>query len=66
VLLVTRADLDDALVYKITKTLFENRNDVIQVHNVMKNFTPAFAVASPVIPIHPGALRYYKEIHAVQ
>jgi uncharacterized protein len=66
VLLVAGADLDEALVYKITKVLFENRNGIAQVHSVMRNFTPAFAVASPVIPIHPGALRYYKEIHAVQ
>ena len=66
VLLVARAALDEGLVYKITKTLFENRDDVAKVHGVMKNFTPAFAVASPVIPIHPGALRYYREIHAVK
>lgn len=66
VLLVARADLDDALVYKITKTLFENRNDIAQVHSVMRTFTPQFAAATPVIPIHPGALRYYKEVHAVQ
>jgi TRAP-type uncharacterized transport system substrate-binding protein len=61
VVIVARADMDEALVYKITKTLFDSRADVVAVQQSMQSFTPAFASATPVIPIHPGALRFYKE-----
>jgi TRAP transporter TAXI family solute receptor len=66
VMLVTREELDGDLVYKITRALFENRSQLIDVHKVMEHFRPEEAAKDPVIPIHPGALRYYKETGVVR
>ena len=52
----------DQLVYQITKTLFERKEELVRVHKDasfldLSNQTPN---ASP-IPYHPGALRYFRE-----
>jgi TRAP transporter TAXI family solute receptor len=61
-LLVVPENADEKLVYEITKTLFEKKEELVRVHKDasfldLKNQT---ASASP-IPYHPGALRYFKE-----
>jgi hypothetical protein len=60
------AELPDDLVYNMTKVLFEKKADVVKVHEKgntinLKNATDGFS-----IPIHPGALKYYKEQGAVK
>jgi TRAP transporter TAXI family solute receptor len=65
VLLVTRAELDDDTVYKMTKALFESQRDLAVVHKVMEGFNARFGAANPVIAIHPGALRYFREAGVV-
>lgn len=54
-LLVCRADLDTQLVYDLTRALFEE----IPRH-VRRQVYPHRAPAT-VIPLHPGAARYYRE-----
>jgi TRAP transporter TAXI family solute receptor len=54
-LLVCRADLDNDTVYELTRALFE---DVPQ--HVRRQMDPQRAPAT-VIPLHPGAARYYRE-----
>jgi TRAP transporter TAXI family solute receptor len=54
-LLVCRADLDTELVYQFTRALFED----IPRH-VRRQVDPHRAPAT-VIPLHPGAARYYRE-----
>jgi uncharacterized protein len=54
-LLVCRANLDTDLVYEITRALFED----IPSH-VRRQVDPHRAPAT-VIPLHPGAARYYRE-----
>lgn len=66
VILVTNASVPDDVAYKMAKAWFENHATLVNVHEVMKQFTPENAAAEPVIPIHPGALRYYKEVGAVK
>ncbi len=66
VMLVTRAELSEDTVYRVTKILFENRTQLVSVHKVMEHFQPAEAAADPVVPIHPGSLRYYREVGAVR
>jgi TRAP transporter TAXI family solute receptor len=56
-----RAELPDTVVYNMIKTLFEKKADIVKVHEKgntinLKNATDGFS-----IPIHPGALKYYKE-----
>ncbi len=66
VILVTNAKMPDDDIYKMAKVWFENHDTLVNVHEVMKEFVPVNAAADPVIPIHPGALRYYKEVGAVK
>jgi uncharacterized protein len=54
-LLVCRADLDNQLVYELTRALFE---EVPQ--RIRRQLDPQRAPAT-VIPLHPGAARYYRE-----
>lgn len=58
---VTSAKVPDDVVYAITKEVFENFDD-------FKNLHPAYAVLTKQgmleglsAPIHPGAMKYYKE-----
>lgn len=54
-LLVCRADLDNQLVYQLTRAYFEQSPENIRTHT-----DPQRAPAA-VIPLHPGAARYYRE-----
>ncbi|KJS88368.1 MAG: hypothetical protein JM58_00940 [Peptococcaceae bacterium BICA1-8] len=57
---VINADLDEELVYQMTKTIFENLEAIQKVHPSAKSITLEDAV-SDLIPMHKGAERYYKE-----
>ncbi|MEM2218493.1 MAG: TAXI family TRAP transporter solute-binding subunit [Thermofilaceae archaeon] len=60
--LVCHADMDENLVYIITKTLIEHREEMAAIHPALKALSPEFAVSGSGIPFHPGAIKYYKEI----
>jgi TRAP transporter TAXI family solute receptor len=60
--LVTSSDVSDELAYDVVKAVFENFADFRRLHPVLwpldiKDLVPSGAV----IPIHPGALKYYRE-----
>ena len=61
-LLVVPANADEKLVYEITKTLFEKKDELVKVHKdaMFLDMSNQMTGASP-IPFHPGALRYFKE-----
>jgi uncharacterized protein len=56
------ATLDEELVYKLVKAVFEHIDYLKQIHPFAKYTTPENAVKHSVIPLHPGAIKYYKEI----
>lgn len=61
--IVVDADLSEETVYELTKTLWENLDELEKGHSIAKQFNPANAVEGTAgVPIHPGAERYYKEI----
>lgn len=55
-------DLDDKLVYDMTKALFENAGEIAKAHPKGAELNAEYSVSGISIPIHPGALKYYKEI----
>jgi TRAP transporter TAXI family solute receptor len=59
--LFVRADLPDKVVYEVTKAIFSHQGEFSKVHPLAKKFTVEGAYKDPVIPIHPGAKKYYKE-----
>ena len=60
-LLVTHADVPDALIYQFTKALFENVDDIHAVHSQAKRINLQTALDGATIPVHPGAAKYYTE-----
>lgn len=58
--LITTAKLPDSVAYTITKTVCESKADLVATYKGAKVFDPAKAWDTPV-PLHPGALKYYKE-----
>lgn len=60
-LLVTNVDMDDAAVYELTKTLFENLDDLKRAHSSADQIKIEEAAIQLPLPLHPGAEKYYKE-----
>ena len=54
------------LVYKMTKALFENADEIAVGHPKGSELDPEYSVASISIPLHPGAEKYYKEIGVLE
>ena len=63
--LIISAKLPDDLVYKMTKTLANNLPRFGDVVKDMKGVTKKDLALDIGIPLHPGALKYYKEIGAL-
>jgi len=60
--LVVNKDLSDDLVYNIVKTLYANWPELAKVKKkAIEDSKPEKAIMGAGIPVHPGALRYYKE-----
>jgi TRAP transporter TAXI family solute receptor len=59
-LLVTRQDMDEESVYLLTRALLERLPREVQDHDATGQVNPDLASATP-IPLHPGAIRYYRE-----
>jgi hypothetical protein len=60
-LFFTSAKTKDEFIYKFLDTLFKNKNDLIAVQPVLREFSPAFAYKQYEVAYHPGALKYFKE-----
>ncbi len=65
-LLATHSSVDQALVYKITKTLYERREELIAIAPYTRDMTLKNAMATIAFPLHPGAAQYYKEAGAMK
>lgn len=60
--LAVRADLPDEVVYKVTKTIYENLNFLGTIHSATKNMKLDNALYGLPVPLHPGAVKYYREV----
>ena len=59
---VAHKDLPDDLVYKIVKTVFDNREELVKAQSSARETVPANIGRDELLPLHPGAARYYREI----
>ncbi len=64
-LIIVRSDLDENIVYRITKSLFENKDVIAESAPKAGELNGDFAVEGVTVPFHAGAERYYKEIGAL-
>jgi hypothetical protein len=60
--LVTSAKAPDETVYRLVKATFDNFSEFKSLHPAFANLDPAKMVKDGLsAPLHPGALKYYKE-----
>jgi TRAP transporter TAXI family solute receptor len=59
--LVTRAGVSDRVAYLMTKSLFDQLDQLVQTHPAAKDISVKMATTGLPIPLHPGAERYYRE-----
>jgi len=64
--LITSANTPDEVVYAITKEVFENFDEFRSLHPAYKRLTKESMLEGLSAPIHPGALKYYKEAGLVK
>ena len=58
-----RGDLSEQAVYDLTRTFWENIDQLGEAQANLKGLTPEEAVKDIAnLPLHPGAEKYYKEI----
>ncbi len=60
-LLVVHQDIGEDQIYKIVKNMFENLPFLLQVHKATEEMSIDNAIEGLSVPLHPGALRYYRE-----
>ena len=60
--LLTSAKVPDDVVYAVTKTVFDNLESLGEYAPILKAVTKENMLEGLTAPIHPGALRYFKEV----
>ena len=60
--LITTETADEDLIYEVTRTIYENRERVIEKHAAGRSINPQNVVRETGTPFHSGAIRYYREI----
>lgn len=65
--LVASSDLPDDVAYNIAKAVFENFDTFKHLHPAFANLKKEDMVKNGLsVPLHPGALKYYKEIGLIK
>jgi len=59
--LVTRKDVSEATAYQMTKLFYESLPEMIASHSAAKDISLKDAAKNSPVPLHPGAVKYYKE-----
>ena len=59
---VAHADLPDDLVYNIVRVVFDKHEEMMEVHAAAAATVPANLERNTFLPLHPGAIRYYRQI----
>lgn len=60
-IMATTSQLDTEVVFSLTKTLYEGLDVLIKIHPVCKELSLDKAFQGLRIPLHPGAVLYYRQ-----
>jgi TRAP transporter TAXI family solute receptor len=60
--MICQASLETDMVYNLVKALYENNDYLLKIHPSASYTTPENAVKYSPIPLHPGTIKYLKEI----
>lgn len=63
--LIVRCDMPEQVVYQMVKTMAENIPAMSAVNKAIGELTPKMMAADAGIPMHPGAVKYFKEVGAL-
>lgn len=61
-LMVVDESIDEDVVYRFTKAVFENIDAIHSVHPAAEGITLENAFSGLPVPLHPGAIRYFEEV----
>ena len=66
--IMTRADMPEDVIYTIVKTTYENMKSLRSVNKVFNNMTidDLPNALGLKVPLHPGSIKYFKEIGAIK
>ncbi len=64
--LVTSVEVDEEIVYAITREIFENFEEFKSLHPAYAGLTKQSMLAGLSAPLHKGAVRYYRESNLIQ
>ena len=62
---IARCDLDENVVYKMLKGMVDNKADLAAIAKAMSGITPKMMAEDIGVPMHKGALKFYKEAGAL-
>ena len=62
VAMFTNKDVPDDVVYKVIKTIYEGKPELIKALGAFARFNPKNMVRKSSVPYHPGAIKAYKEL----
>ncbi len=60
--LAAHPDVSEETIYLITKTIYENLPFLGNIHKATKAMKLEKAISGLPVPLHPGAIKYYKEM----
>lgn len=64
--IIVRSDLEEELVYNITKALFEGKDALAEANAKGAELNKDDAVKGVSVPFHAGAEKYFKEINVIE
>jgi uncharacterized protein len=59
--LITSAKTPDALIYKLLETMEKNKDELVAVQPVLREWSPAFGYKQYGVQYHPAAEKYFKD-----
>lgn len=59
--IICQTDLSEAAAYNFTKALIENIDKVQKINPSFAKYFKAASAPNTMVPLHPGAVKYYKE-----
>lgn len=64
--LVTSSDVPEDVVYAVTKEVMENLDSFKKLHPALATLTKKGMLEGLTAPLHPGAVKYYKEVGLIK
>ncbi|MCX7312105.1 MAG: TAXI family TRAP transporter solute-binding subunit [Hyphomicrobiales bacterium] len=59
--IIASAKLSDDIVYKLLDLMEKNKDELIAVQPVLREWSPAFGYKQYGVPYHPAAIKFFKE-----